>query len=264
MKNYLKLVDFEMKRFWKMYAVLIGITMIVECLLLAYIINGIVLDVNGEIQEDIVISFAQVTSRSFLFFVPISLCVTVLFIYVFFTWYREWFGKNTFAVQLLMLPFNRLTVFFAKLSSLLIFIFMSISVQIMIFPILLGIYKALLPAGVTEGTNVIAWLGSNSILVTLIPGNIADFIVSYGIGITAVVVIFTIIMIERSFRLKGIGMAILYGAICIVLLRMSSFISSVVPLYKNEVLMIDITTWAAILILSLGISHYLINKKIWV
>ena len=35
---------------------------------------------------------------------PIALCIAALIIYVFFIWYRDWLGKNTFAYRLLMLP----------------------------------------------------------------------------------------------------------------------------------------------------------------
>lgn len=35
---------------------------------------------------------------------PISLCAATLILYIFLIWYKEWFGKSTFAYRLLMLP----------------------------------------------------------------------------------------------------------------------------------------------------------------
>ena len=45
---------------------------------------------------------------------PIALCVVVLIIYVFFIWYRDWLGKNTFIYRLLMLPTARIQCLFSK------------------------------------------------------------------------------------------------------------------------------------------------------
>ena len=42
------------------------------------------------------------------------LCGVILIIYVFFIWYRDWLGKNTFIYRLLMLPTARIQCLFGK------------------------------------------------------------------------------------------------------------------------------------------------------
>ena len=44
----------------------------------------------------------------------ISSVHVVLIIYVFFIWYRDWFGKNTFIYRLFMLPTARINVYLQR------------------------------------------------------------------------------------------------------------------------------------------------------
>ena len=67
--------------------------------------------------------------------VPIALCIAVLIIYVFFIWYRDWLGKNTFIYRLLMLPTNRLNIYLAKATTILLFILGLLAMQLLLFPI---------------------------------------------------------------------------------------------------------------------------------
>ena len=52
----------------------------------------------------------------------LPLCIVALIFYCFIIWYRDWFGKNTFAYRLLMLPTSRLNLYIAKATTILLFI----------------------------------------------------------------------------------------------------------------------------------------------
>ena len=67
------------------------------------------------------LSFFDITQSTW-FIGPIALCIAMLIIYVFFIWYRDWLGKNTFIYRLLMLPTNRLNIYLAKATTILLFI----------------------------------------------------------------------------------------------------------------------------------------------
>ena len=64
------------------------------------------------------------------FVMPIVLCIAMLMIYVFFIWYRDWFGKNTFIYRLLMLPTERINIYFAKLTAIMLLVLGLITLQI--------------------------------------------------------------------------------------------------------------------------------------
>lgn len=266
MKNYLKLVDFELKRFWKVYVALLGLIVIVESIALMLSANSLKNRVEeavrkGSIPEQLPL---ENLTDSVPFMFPIVICLAVLLIYIFFTWYREWFAKNTFAFQVLTLPFKRMSVFYAKLTSLLLFIFGCIAIQLAMYPVLNALYISIVPeVGRVDGT-LISWISGSRILQVLIPVIFGDFVLLYGIGITSVIVIFTIILIERSFRIKGIVLGVIYGIFSFGLLILPLILHDVFSLYQNEFLLATSVSAVILVVLSLFISTYLMNKRIWV
>lgn len=103
MKNYLKLVNFEVNRFFKLYLILIGLTILSQ-LIGAWIISQTYmknakqmmaekqLSMNQYKEQYGTFSFDQFTDSEW-FLLPILFCIAMLMIYVFFIWYRDWFGK---------------------------------------------------------------------------------------------------------------------------------------------------------------------------
>ena len=63
------------------------------------------------------------------------LCVVVLIIYVFFIWYRDWLGKNTFSYRLFMLPTARIHVYLAKATTILLFVLGLVALQLLLLPV---------------------------------------------------------------------------------------------------------------------------------
>lgn len=260
MKSYLKLVDFEVKRFWKIYAALIAFLVILQPTSMLISMNGIADDIErGLIAEVHLTDFTQ----SMLFVVPILLCIGALVVYVFATWYMEWFGKNTFAYQLLLLPVNRLSIYLAKLTSLLLFIMGCLIVQLAIYPLLKLIFFIRIPEQYQVKPDMVSWIGSDEYMELLIPVQGPNFIVNYGLGITIVIIIFTMIVLERSFRLKGIMFAVLYAIGCLLLFLLADLIEVwFLPLYADEYMVIKIISIIIMLVLSGWISFVVMNKKI--
>ena len=65
----------------------------------------------------------------------LQLCGVALIIYVFFIWYRDWLGKNTFIYRLLMLPTARINVYLAKATTILLFVLGLVALQLLLLPI---------------------------------------------------------------------------------------------------------------------------------
>ncbi|WP_042352829.1 hypothetical protein [Bacillus massiliigorillae] len=263
MKNYLKLVDFELKRFWKMYAVLLGLLVITEFVSFMMQMNSLKSQsktygngIGDWPLEGFTFSIFSV--------VVILLIIAILVIYIFFTWYREWFSKHTFAFQLLVLPFDRMTVYYAKLTALLLFIFGCIAIQLLMYPIFQALYVAIVPEVAQVDSSLVSWVGGSPYIYMLIPVWAKDFALFYGLGITSVIVIFTVILIERSFRIRGIILGVLFVIFNILILLLPMFVNSIVPLYENEMTIFTYVNMVIIIAISLVISTRLINKRIWV
>ena len=124
MNRFLKLVHFEWSRFFKIYLVLIGITILFQIIAVITESKTYINQANDLIYKELMpkaqfieeygtFSFFEVTNSTW-FLGPIALCIAALIIYVFFIWYRDWLGKNTFAYRLLMLPTDSNEYLFSK------------------------------------------------------------------------------------------------------------------------------------------------------
>lgn len=263
MSHYLKLVDFEIKRFWKIYTFLLVSVLIIQSITTFVLLNAKQEYIQKNPLEEYYLATFSIDNA--FFHLPIMICLATLTLYIFFTWYREWFGKSTFSIQLLMLPFNRMTVYYAKLTALLLFIFGGLVTQIGSYYVVYGIYRAMYPQFSTLDNSLVSWLNTNPWLYVLIPTNVVDFFLYYGLGIVAVIVLFTVILLERSFRYKGIIMGVIFLIVCIMLFLVPNYIDNkVIFLYANEILLGRIVISFCIAVGSLWLSHYLMKKKIWV
>ncbi|WP_077596667.1 hypothetical protein [Oceanobacillus kimchii] len=274
MRNFAKLVNFEFRRFLPIFLALSGVLIVVQIIGVFIVSNSYknnleinyisgLMDKSEYISQYGLISMHQITNNIY-FLGAIALVVVSLLIYLLFIWYRDWFGKNTFVYRLLMLPTNRMNIFFSKASSILIFIFGFVVLQILMIPILHFILELLVPIDFRLDLSLTDIILGNQALSLFVPTYYVDFIIYYVIGIISMFVIFTMILMERSFRLLGFGMVIVYGSL-IILLLISPDILQVLTnnyFYWTEVEIMRGTLLILIGGLSLWLSNYLLNKKI--
>ncbi len=221
MNRYGKLLNWEIVRFSKFYGALLVITLLSQFF-------GIWLEANSymnraeEMMDRNSISAVQFAEQygkisisngyqSIWFEGPISLCAATLILYIFLIWYKEWFGKSTFAYRLLMLPTSRMNVYLAKLSAIVLFVLGLVAFQLMLIPIQISVFDAMVPSEFKQAVTISSLIHSHPFLQTLLPSYFIEFVLYYGVGVMGVVVLFTAILLERSFRYKGIAAGILYS-----------------------------------------------------
>ncbi|MFD1336883.1 hypothetical protein ACFQ4N_15130 [Oceanobacillus iheyensis] len=274
MRNFAKLVNFEFRRFLPIFLALSGVLIVVQIIGVFIVSNSYknnleinyisgLMDKSEYISQYGLISMHQITNNIF-FLGAIALVVVSLLIYLLFIWYRDWFGKNTFVYRLLMLPTNRMNIFFSKASSILIFIFGFLVLQILMIPMLHFILELLVPIDFRLDLSLTDIILGNQALSLFVPTYYVDFIIYYVIGIISMFVIFTMILMERSFRLLGFGMVIVYGGL-IILLLISPDILQVLTNDYFYWMEVQIMRGALLILiggLSLWLSNYLLNKKI--
>jgi cellulose synthase/poly-beta-1,6-N-acetylglucosamine synthase-like glycosyltransferase len=277
MKNYLQLVNFEFNRIVKLFTVLLGITFVAQMIGVVVQSRSYLNLANEKMykemmpQAEFLESFGQMSflqiARSSWFFGPIALCVAGVAFYIFFIWYRDWIGKNTFIYRLLMLPTSRLNIFFAKITTILIMTFGFVAVQLIMIPFEIMVLKAMVPNEFRLDMGVMEVVTNIPELTLIFPSSIMEFIFNYGLGLLAVSVLFTGILFERSFKWKGIFAGLLYSALAVVVLILPLLLHEFVLnnfFYPIELFVLEIVMGLLVLSASIWVSGFLLKKKVTV
>lgn len=278
MKNSLKIINFEWNRFIKLYSILFGLVFVFQMIGLVIAVFSYTASIRLEVGKN------NMSTESFIdmygtfglenlgyslwFLAPIAISIAALLFYVPFVWYRDWFARNTFIYRLFMLPTSRMNLFFAKLATIMVGVLSMVAYQLLLLTIYKEVIKWIVPSTYRNDQGIVGTVMESSYLSVMLPSGVMEFIVAYGLGISLVIVIFTAILMERSFRLLGIVM----GAVYVPAMVFIFFIPSIVvdlyfngfPLYRSELFIINVVMWLLITVGSLWISSYLLKRKVTV
>lgn len=272
----LKLMNFELERLSKLLFTLMGLTFVIN--LVGYIytpmkymntVNEYMTENSATAEEALQIfgpfSFFNAIN-SFWIVGPIAVGISGLLFYSVFIWYREWFGKNTFAYRLLMLPVSRMTLFFSKFIVIFIGIFTLISTQMASLFIGYPIVTAIISDTYAGSIGLMEAIYAHPLFLFLFPLEPSYFMIIITAGAVMLLVLFTIILMERSFSVRGIlfgtGYAVISLAIVLFPLFLPNLLKNNYLLYGSELLIIELILMAIVGICSLFVSRYLINNKI--
>lgn len=274
MNKYMKLVRFELNRFWNFYLILIGITVVLQLTGVIVLSKKYVAQANQIMYEN-ALSPAQFLQQynpmtlyhqiigSLWIAGPVMICVVTLVIYVFFIWYRDWLGKNTFIYRLLMLPTTRMNLYFSKITTIMLMVFGLVAVQIILLMIENQIIQSIVPTDLRLDLSIwefprVEWLSM------LIPRTFTEWIIYYSIGFMAVCVVFTAVLFERSFRWKGIILAIIYAVLSVLVFTSPLFVHYSLDgyFYFAELLGLEILAGLIVTTGAIGTGHYLLKNKI--
>lgn len=280
MNRFIKLVNFEINRFSKLYIgllILTAISQFVSILLVKsnYMKNAeeanyasSLTATENFISSNGTLSFYQVTNH-LLFVAPIAICVALMMLYIFIIWYRDYFGKNTFIYRLFMIPTSRMTVYYAKASTILILVLSLIAFQLILLPIELNVFKNIVPTELQSKVDTINLIVNNEVFSLILPASFLQFLLSYGTGLAFVFVIFTAILLERSYRWKGIVFGIFYCiailVLCISPLLINNLLSnsdSGFTFYPYELFYIELGVLIIVTAISILFSQYLLKNKV--
>lgn len=277
MKSFLKLLNFELNRFSKLYGALILFIIIIQITGVVVLTRKYLYEANkaviegGMTQQAFVehygaMSLLEVTWTLWIMG-PIAVAVAGLLLYLFLIWYRDWLGKNTFIYRLLMLPTSRMNLFFSKVTTIMLTVLGLVAVQIILLNIENTIIRMMVPKVLREDLKLLEITSIHPYLGIIIPSGFTQFLIAYGIGFLFVVVVFTAILFERSFRIKGLLLGALYVALAALALFSPMLIQVLLNkkfLYPEEMLIVGVVIWGILLVSSLYISRYLLKKKITV
>lgn len=274
MNRYLKLVNFEYARFLKLYLVLIGITIVSQ-------VSGVIVEsrmylnrANESIYKELMpkddfiegygtMSFVNI-SQTLWFMGPIALCGVALIIYVFFIWYRDWLGKNTFSYRLFMLPTARIHIYLAKATTILLYVLGLVALQLLLLPVESRILQWMVPNEFRADFSVSEITNLHNLNI-LFPSTFIEFVLYYGVGMIAVFIVFTAILFERSYRMKGIMYGILYCALSLLIFFMPIIVNEFVLInyfYPVELLFMECIAGLLVLACAIWTGNVLIKNKV--
>lgn len=276
MSTFTKLVLYEVNRFRYVLFSLMLMTALVQ----VGVWFGTILPVVSERKEELLrhtgsdplhIEFTFVEAiydlRLWLM-IPVVACIAVIGFYIFFIWYRDWIGRSPFIYRLLMLPTPRRQLYLSKLSAILIFTFSLVAFQVLIVFLLLGLYELTVPAELQRSSHEMDVFLAVELWEVLLPKALDQFVFSYGLGIVGVLVLFTAILMERSYRGIGIAYGIAYVVVCAAAVfwpiaelgigRPGSWF------YPNEIAIMFLVVCVLVAAVSLWLGFRLLNKKITV
>lgn len=276
LKSLLNLTAFELDRLSKFLYVLVGLTLI------GNLISYIVTPMRYISQMNEYMSTQSATSQQALEYynrfsfhdaidtawigVPIALGLSGFLFYAVFIWYREWMGKNTFVYRLLMLPVPRMHLYFSKLIVIYLGIFSLITTQIISLFIGFQIVSAMVPSEWFANISLLQTIQANMVFIYILPVEPLYFLMINGIGLVFILVLFTLILLERSYAVKGIIIGIIYAAtalgVSLFPMLLTDIFQNQYILYGSEILLIIIGILVLVSITSILISRHLLNKKI--
>lgn len=272
----LKLTSFELDRLSKFLFTLIGLTFLSN--LIGYIMTP--MKYMSRINEYMATNSAPASQAleyygPFSFYhvidgiwilAPIAIGISGFLFYSVFIWYREWFGKNTFAYRLLMLPVSRMTLFFSKFIVIFIGIFTLIATQLVSLFIGYPIVTAIIERTYSSGQTLLEAIQMHPLFSYLLPIDLGFFLSVNGVGFILLLVLFTVILMERSFAVKGIFLGIVYAGAASMLVLFPLFIPDIFNnyyiLYDSELLIIEAVLLIIVGAISIMVSRHLLNKKI--
>ncbi|TQR46297.1 hypothetical protein [Paenibacillus popilliae] len=275
MNRYLKLVHMEIHRFRYILASLMVVTMV--CQFSSFILT-IKRTLSIKVEKGLgyveiglpkILTFPWVILKTREWFIlPILFSITVLVLYTILIWYRDWFGRSTFIYRLLILPTKRWMLYVSKLTAIIMFVFSMIAFQLVLLVGENMIFKAMVPAELRTDSTFVEAISMNDALKMLLPKHFEQFIYSYGLGIVAVMVIFTAVLLERSYRRIGVLYAIAYFTGCAVLTVYPVF-SSLLDrlngyLYPDEIYGMQLGVCLLVAVISGCLGCWLLRKKITV
>jgi hypothetical protein len=268
--NILNLYNIELKRIYKLYLGLLGFLLVGNIALVSNSINTAITEVARQTNSKKSIGLMKLKETKFILSehvfsklqgnttLLLGLVVILCLIYGLVIWYRDFIGRNKTGYALFMLPQNKFNIYIAKAITLVIMIYGVMITQMLAWIIDISIIKVIANINNQEIISLL------DIVITrnnLIQPYFIDFIMINVIGvILAVVVIFTGVMIQKSFKIPGVILGCLYifGSIFLY-----GYVTSIAN-YQDQRLMIHAIYYIILFVISVGLSYILLNKKVYV
>ncbi|MGL5752326.1 MAG: hypothetical protein ACRCXT_17455, partial [Paraclostridium sp.] len=159
--------------------------------------------------------------------IALGIAVLLCLVYALGIWYRDYFSRNKTIYTLLSLPQSKFNIYIAKFMMIVSMIYGAIAFQFLMWFIDLSLVKDIVGIQAPSFTNVFTNMIQRVNHITVVSPYIMEYLMVNIIGvIVTVLVIFTAVLIERSFKKVGGVIGIIYICIYVVVFFILSFIAT--------------------------------------
>lgn len=269
MIKFIRLLEFELGRLLRFLIPAIILSAVIQFISLF----GTIANYNQYLKESLEsnvtmpqFSMHDVTGSG-LFPVAILIVPLLFVFYSLFTWYREWLGKNTFIYRLLMLPISRMSIFFSKAITFLIGGLIAFLTQFGLYAIISVIFESAIQPEYFTALNIHNFQHPYEMVqLILFPTTSFEFLHTYGFAFAALLVLFTAILMERSFNVKGAILGIIYFIAYFVGYSFISMISTIesIPwvIRPSHIFLMQGAYILILMVISALISQLLLKNKV--
>ena len=269
MIKFIRLLEFELGRFMKFLIPVIILSGIVQFVALFSMILGYKDYLKNASASNVLtqtFSMHDLTGGG-LFPLAILIIPLLFIVYSFFTWYREWLGKNTFIYRLLMLPINRMAIFYSKAITFLLGGLIAFAIQFGLYTIISVILKNVIQAEHFIPLNIHNVIHPYEMVKqVLFPTSGYEFLHTYGFAFAALLVLFTAILMERTYNLRGLIVGIVYFTGYFLLYTQFNALyyanSTTWMIRPSQIFLLKSAYIVLMMLISSVISHLLLKNKV--
>src|SRR5690625_4881678 len=142
-----------------------------------------------------------------------------------------------------------------------------VSIQVLFFAVVSRILKMIVPKDFRVDLPATEIISHSEYLQILIPQSFIEFILYYGLGFMAVMILFTAILFERSYRVKGIVLGLIYSCLAVAFLFLPVLVNEFFMeyfFYPLEILLLEIVVGLVIIAGSIWLSRFLLKNSVTV
>lgn len=199
--NLLKLLGWEVERMTKPYLILITLLVGAQFGWLGFFLwseTNMYETIRRTGTPDYVLTFDNYLGGT-LFILSIGVAVAAMVFFSFWIWYRDFQGRGTFMMRLLILPQKRMLVFGAKLATIVFMILGLFAVQWIALKLEYIIFTSWFDSQmISMSGSFERSIGYDSALSAMFPASLFNFFVHQLLIGLVVLFIFTFVLIERS------------------------------------------------------------------
>ncbi len=273
MKKYLKLLAYEIENSKRLIGILVlGVIMLQSVAFWQMIftykktLQQVAETQGGAFVRDVVLNFGTLVYKGW-FTLSIMGSAVLIFAYIFYIWFKEWYKQGKSIYRLLMLPGSRMNVYWAKFTAIFIIIAVLLGVEVILLTLFMKIGGVVIGEQlVGTGNNWYVFI-QNSILLRLVyPNTWMKFLLTYGIGVCLVSTCFQIVILAMSTRqlrtIQSLGAMVLNIVLVGGYLEAARMIVTNLSLTNGEMQVLITAVLGIYFIINTLISRHLLNHSI--
>lgn len=199
--NLLKLIGWEVDRMTKPYLILITLLVVTQFAWLGVFLwseTNMYEEIRRTGTPDYALTFGNYLGGT-PFILSIGVAVTAMVFLSFWIWYRDFQGRGTFMMRLLLMPQQRMLVFSAKLVTMMLMILSLFSVQWIALKLQYIAFSSWFDSQMIPALGSFEQaIGYDGALGVMFPASLFNFLVHQVLIAIAVLFIFAFVLIERS------------------------------------------------------------------